>query len=130
MIAGILIGHGELPIVLNRTIQKIIGEQDNFLVISNDNCSAAELHNRLNTAVTGLDKKDVIIFVDLFGGSCANVSNQLLKNPSKQKIGIICGVNPAMLIKYFQYRGQKSFTELLQLLEETGKNEIRVTTSK
>jgi len=130
MIAGILIGHGELPIVLNRTIQKIMGEQDNFLVISNEGCSATELHNRLNKAVADLDKKEVIIFVDLFGGSCANVSNQLLKNSSEQKIGIICGVNPAMLIKYFQHREQKSFTELLQLLEETGRNEIKARTSK
>jgi mannose/fructose-specific phosphotransferase system component IIA len=104
--------------------------QDNFQALSNENCSAAELQNQLSSAIQGLGNKDVIIFVDLFGGSCANVSNQLIKNPSKQKIGIIYGVNPAMLIKYFQHREQKSFIELLQLLEETGKNEIRVITSK
>jgi PTS system mannose-specific IIA component/PTS system mannose-specific IIB component len=126
MIAGILIGHGELPQVLNRTIQKIIGVQDNFQVLSNENYSAAELQNQLGLAIQELGNKDVIIFVDLYGGSCANVSNQLLKKPRERQISIICGVNPAMLIKYFQYRDQKSFAELLQLLEETGRNEIRV----
>ena len=126
MIAGILIGHGELPIVLNQTIQKIIGVQDNFQVLSNENYSAAELQNQLSLAIQELGKNDVIIFVDLYGGSCANVSNQLLKKPRERQISIICGVNPAMLIKYFQYRDQKGFAELLQLLEETGRNEIRV----
>jgi len=115
-----------LPIVLNRTIQKIIGVQDNFQVLSNENYSAAELQNQLSLAIQELGNKDVIIFVDLYGGSCANVSNQLLKKPRERQISIICGVNPAMLIKYFQYRDQKSFSELLQLLEETGRNEIRV----
>lgn len=126
MTAGILIGHGELPQVLNRTIQKIIGVQDNFSVLSNENCSAAELQNLLNSAIQGLGNNDVIIFVDLYGGSCANVSNQLLKKPRERQISIICGVNPAMLIKYFQYRDQKEFIELVQLLEETGRSEIRV----
>jgi mannose/fructose-specific phosphotransferase system component IIA len=130
MIAGILIGHGELPLALNKTIQKIIGVQDDFQVISNENYSAAELQNRLSSTIQAFGNKDIIIFADLFGGSCANVSNQLLKKPSQQKIGIICGVNTAMLLKFFQHRNQKNFRELLQIIEETGKNEIRVITSK
>jgi mannose/fructose-specific phosphotransferase system component IIA len=131
-IAGILVGHGELPIVLNKTIQKIIGVQDNFQVISNENCSAAKLKNRLESAIRNsrMRNQDTIIFVDLFGGSCANVSNQILKKSKQQQVGIICGINLATLIKFFQYRDQFNFKELLQLLEDTGKSEIRVITSK
>lgn len=130
MIAGILIGHGEFPFALHKTIQKLIGEQDYFQVISNEGCSGNELKNRLESTIQSYENKDIIIFVDLFGGSCANASKELFKNPIKTNIGIICGVNPAMLIKYFQYREQKNFAELIQLLEETGKNEIRVITTK
>lgn len=130
MIAGILIGHGEFPFALNKTIQNFIGEQDYFQVISNEGCSSNELKNRLASAIQSYPNKDIIIFVDLFGGSCANVSKELFKNPPEKNIGIICGVNPAMLIKYFQYREQKNFTELIQLLELTGKNEIRVITAQ
>lgn len=123
--AGILVGHGELPFALQRTVEKIIGAQELFSVVSNENCSATELKNRLVSAIQALGNADTIIFVDLFGGSCANVSGQLLKQSASHKIGIICGVNVGTLIKFFQYRGQYQFTELMQLLEEAGKKEIK-----
>ncbi len=112
MTAGILIGHGELPAALQKTVEKIIGAQEHFQVVSNENCSAPELKNRLVSAIQNLGNHDTIIFVDLFGGS-------------NHKIGIICGVNIGTLIKFFQYRDRFQFPALMQLLEETGKNEIK-----
>jgi mannose/fructose-specific phosphotransferase system component IIA len=123
--AGILIGHGELPIAIQKTIEKIIGNQEHFEVVSNENCSAPELKNRLDLAMQNLGNLDTIIFVDLFGGSCANVSAQLLKQSMRHKIGIICGVNIATLIKFFQYRDRYPFSELISLLEDTGRKEIK-----
>ncbi|MBS4015844.1 MAG: hypothetical protein KGZ86_05365 [Candidatus Latescibacteria bacterium] len=123
--AGILIGHGELPLAIQRTIEKIIGSQEHFEVVSNENCSAPELKNRLVLAMQNLGNLDTIIFVDLYGGSCANVSTQLLKQSFNQKLAIICGVNIATLIKFFQYRDRYQFSELVSLLEDTGRKEIK-----
>lgn len=128
LVAGILIGHGELPGALQKTVEKIIGVQEHFQIVSNENCSANELKNRLAQAVQKFDKQDVIIFVDLLGGSCANISRQLLPQFNAQKVGILCGVNVATLIKYFQYRERLNFTELLQLLSDTAKQEITTIT--
>jgi mannose/fructose-specific phosphotransferase system component IIA len=126
LVAGILVGHGELPAAIHRTIEKIIGTPDNFQIVSNEDCSAGELKNRIVNAIQNLGNQNTIIFVDLFGGSCSNVSNQLLKQSNTQKIGIICGVNIATLIKFFQYRDKYEFSELLQILEDTGKAEIKL----
>jgi len=129
MVAGILVGHGDLPRALLKTIESIIGTPDNFQIVSNEQCSLNELKSRIESAIRALGNQDIIIFVDIFGGSCANVSKALLKQPSQQQLGIICGVSLPMLIKYFQYRERLNFKELLQLLEKTGKDEIRILTS-
>jgi mannose/fructose-specific phosphotransferase system component IIA len=129
MVAGILVGHGDLPRAFLKTIESIIGTPDNFQIVSNEQCSLNELKSRIESAIRALGNQDIIIFVDIFGGSCANVSKALRKQPSQQQLGIICGVSLPMLIKYFQYRERLNFKELLQLLEKTGKDEIRILTS-
>lgn len=128
-IAGILIGHGQIPQALNKAIQNLIGTPDDFQIVSNENCSASELRNHLEKAIKNLGTQDTIIFVDLYGGSCANISKQILKDERPTNIGIICGVNLGILIKYFQHRDKLNFQDLIKLLEETGKNEIKVVTS-
>ncbi|MEO0074561.1 MAG: hypothetical protein ABIK31_00420 [candidate division WOR-3 bacterium] len=123
-VCGILIGHGEFPKVILTTVEQFIGKQDDIEIVSNNNCSAVELKNRLNSAIEKFHGKDVIIFVDLQGGSCDTISRQVLSQTKEQKLGIICGVNVATLIKYFQYRDRYEFKELLELLSESGKKDI------
>lgn len=137
MVAGILIGHGKFPYALYDIIKSIFGEVPNFEVISNQDCSGEELQKRVESAIQKLKSHDIIIFVDLLGGSCGIISTKILKNkkteetnqqtePSQTKIGLICPVSLPILIKFCQYRNEYNFQNLLQLLEETGRNEIKV----
>ncbi|MCS7258171.1 MAG: hypothetical protein NZ601_02195 [candidate division WOR-3 bacterium] len=128
MVAGILIGHGEFPIALYNTVKKIIGEQEHFRVVSNENCSSEELKRRLLLAIEELSSDNIIIFADLFGGSCGIASRQIFQMITKN-VGVICGVNLGMLIKYFQYREEYELSRLLSLLAESGKKEILIFTS-
>lgn len=123
-VCGILIGHGEFPKAILATVEQFIGRQQDIEIISNNNCSAQELKTRLLSAIANFSGRDVIIFVDLQGGSCDTISRQVLSQIQEQKIGIICGVNVATLIKYFQYRDKYEFKELLELLTESGKKDI------
>ncbi|MEO0072973.1 MAG: hypothetical protein ABIK10_06055 [candidate division WOR-3 bacterium] len=130
MVAGILVGHGELPYALYNTVKRIIGEQDNFVVISNERLSAEELKKNILLAIEKLKPHDIIIFTDLLGGSCAIASRQILAQ-AKENVGIISGVNVGMLIKYFQYRSSCNFSALLTLVADCGKAEIvTLTTDK
>ena len=131
MVAGILVGHGELPQAIHKTVQSFIGAQEHFQVISNENCSAQVLKKRIERAIENSGCPDTVIFVDLFGGSCANISKQILidtikKDGKANNLSILCGVNIAILIKFFECRNKLNFQELIELLEKTGKNEIRV----
>ncbi|MCX7784807.1 MAG: hypothetical protein N2201_01050 [candidate division WOR-3 bacterium] len=137
MIAGILIGHGQFPYALYEIIKSIFGEVPNFEVISNQDCSGDDLKKRIELAIEKLPASEIIIFADLFGGSCGIVSSKILRNqktetndkqeklPPKQ-IGLVCPVNLPMLIKFCQYRNEYDFPKMLHLLEETGKKEIKV----
>ncbi len=126
MIAGILVGHGVLPDAIYKTIQSIIGPQEYFEIVSNENTSADELKLQLERAIQKLKNHDTIIFADLFGGSCGIVSGKIIKQKTKTNIALFCPANLPILIKYFQYRNKHNLQNLLQLLVETGRNEIKV----
>lgn len=139
MIAGILVGHGKFPFALYDIIKSIFGDIPNFEVISNQGCSGEELQKQVTSAIEKLKTFDIIIFADLLGGSCGIVSRKVLKNEKTEKtspkselprnqIGLLCPVNLPILIKFCQYRNEYDFQQLLQLLEETGKNEFKVLT--
>jgi len=126
MIAGILVGHGELPDAIYKTIQSIIGPQEYFQIVSNENASADELKQRLEGAIEKLKSHDILIFADLLGGSCGIVSGKIIKAKKTPNICLICPVQVPMLIKFFQCRDKHNLQDLIQLLVETGKSEIKV----
>jgi mannose/fructose-specific phosphotransferase system component IIA len=125
-IAGILVGHRDFPIALLNAAESIMGKQDNFQIVSNEQCSGAELKNRIESAVNMLGNQEIIIFVDLLGGSCGIVSGGLVKQTREKPLAVFCNVSLPVLIKFFQYRDKKDFKELLETLEKTGRDEIRI----
>jgi PTS system mannose-specific IIA component len=123
MIKGLLIGHGKLPETLLEVVKSILGEVTDFAIVSNEGCSADELERCVNQASDQLGKGEKIVFVDLFGGSCAQVGNKLLARQGK--IAVICGVNLPMLLKYFRYRERLKFDELVEIVKKAGEEEIK-----
>lgn len=125
-VAGVLIGHKDIPQALLNAVESIMGKQNNFLTVSNDNCSLAELQSQIESALNILGNQNAIIFVDILGGSCGIASAKLLKQPREKQIAVFCNVSLPVLIKFFQYREQKDFKELLALLEKASKDETKI----
>ncbi len=123
MIKGLLIGHGKLPETLFDVVKSILGEVSDFEIVSNEGCSAKELEKSVNHAIEKLGIGEKIVFVDLFGGSCAQVGNKL--SVQHGKIAVICGVNLPMLMKYFRYRERLKFNELIEIVKNAGQEEIK-----
>jgi mannose/fructose-specific phosphotransferase system component IIA len=123
MIPAILTGHGEFPFALYSSVKKILGEQENFYLLSNENCSLEELKRRLKLIIDSLPDNEVIIFVDLLGGSCGIASRQITPYCTK-KIGIMSGVTLGTLIRYFQYRNHYDLKTLLVNLVEAAHKDI------
>lgn len=134
-ICGILVGHGEYPYAVYRTIESILGSQTNFEIISNKNCSSIQIQQQIEDVIKKYPGFAIIIFADLLGGSCGIVSQKIIKSSAtnvnsgeknKREIALIGPIHLSMLIKFFQYREKLNFQELVNLLLQTSKDEIRV----
>ncbi|MEO0083442.1 MAG: hypothetical protein ABIK33_03550 [candidate division WOR-3 bacterium] len=136
-ICGILVGHGEYPYAVYRTIESILGSQRNFEIISNQNCSSVQIQQQIEGVIKKYPNFAIIIFADLLGGSCGIVSQKIIKSSKnnlngdvtdKREIALIGPVHLSMLIKFFQYREKLSFQELVNLLLQASRDEIRIVT--
>jgi mannose/fructose-specific phosphotransferase system component IIA len=122
-IYGVLIGHGDLPRALFRAATDIVGESEDFSVISNQDVAAPELESRLDHVLAEHGDREVLVFVDMFGSSCANVSTRARRrNPN---VAVVCGVNLAMVVRFMYYRDRMSLAEIVELMRKTGQDEMR-----
>lgn len=124
MIGCVILTHGDLCFGLKNTLEGMMGKQEGLLVISNLGAGKDQIRSKLSKAInTDKFKEGVVIFVDLFGSSCWQVS-KVIASPD-QKIAVVCGVNLPMLIKFFSKRKTLPFEKLVSLVKEEGEKGIR-----
>ncbi|MEO0094818.1 MAG: PTS mannose transporter subunit IIAB [candidate division WOR-3 bacterium] len=124
MLKGIIVGHGDFAQALLNTVEKILGKQENVKIISNENQSCESLSKILEESINLDKKEEVIIFVDLPGGSCAISCLNLLK--TNKNLKILCGVNLPMLIEFFILREKYTADELVPILIKKAKDNITI----
>ncbi|CUH96183.1 hypothetical protein P22_2272 [Propionispora sp. 2/2-37] len=123
--AVLIITHGKFGIELLKSVEMIIGEQqDAFalgLCLGND---VDDLRNDAEKIVRKAKEsgKDVIILVDLLGGSPSNVALYMAK---AHDVKVVTGVNILMLIELFSSRESKEVDELLAAVVSTGVEGIK-----
>ena len=122
-VRGIIIGHGDLPRALYDAAASIVGKFDGISVISNMDCSTADLADRLGTAIDESGGDNTIVFVDMFGSSCSTASARVKRNHAG--IAVICGVNLPMLIRFLAYRERLEFAKLVELMQQTGQSAVK-----
>ncbi len=122
---AILVTHGVLGRELVRTVESILGEQQDAITISNTGLSADALVERIVGEIERLpDHAPVVLFSDLAAGSCGIASRraELGGRPLKR----IAGVNLPMLLEFFHYRDSLPLDLLLPRMEAKGKAGIIV----
>jgi PTS system mannose-specific IIA component len=127
VISGIIVTHGRLGAELLRAAEAIVGENSGVRVFSSGELSPGVLTDQILEALTeaGLDgdSRPIVLFVDLWGGTCFNVCHRILKD--YPRVSLVSGVNLPMLLEFLQYREELPLSDLLERIESRGRRGVR-----
>lgn len=124
----VVVTHGPLATALLQSAQMIIGERlaDAAAVpleaeddLESARVKVAEALRRISRDNSA--QQDVLVLVDLFGGTAANAAAWALRDADFQ---LVAGVNLPMLLEALLQRGQMSAAELADLAVRVGQQGI------
>ena len=119
MIRGLIIGHRDIASALAAAVNSITGQDSDIEFLSNNGLSTSELSATIKKSANNSDEY-IIIFVDVFGGSCWRAAKQARLSNSH----ILSGCNLPMLLSFVNKRESYSFDELPAILEHDGKRGV------
>ncbi len=122
MINGLIVGHCDIGESILRVLYSISGCSEHISYISNEGFSTKEMADKIKDTISTNENDGVIIFVDVYGGSCWRAA-MIAKT---QKSHIITGVNIPMLLSFINKRELFPFNELAEILEKDGKRGINM----
>jgi PTS system mannose-specific IIA component len=122
-VLGILVTHGELGRELVRTAETILGSQEHVEFVSNTGASLEGLSEWLRRLIEERSAGPIYMFVDLAGGSCGHVCQEVRR--LRSDAAVFTGVNLPMLIEFFHYRGRVTDEELRRRLLAKGRDGIQ-----
>jgi mannose/fructose/sorbose-specific phosphotransferase system IIA component len=121
MVGIIAVSHGLYAKALIRTVEMVYGKQDKIKAICLEQGESMEsLQNKISMAIKKLETKEVLILVDLLGGTPYNVSSIGLDNSD---MNVITGLNMPMILEILPFRNE-SLEKISFLATEAGKNGI------
>jgi mannose/fructose-specific phosphotransferase system component IIA len=127
MIHGLVITHGNIGRELVRVVEMILGPVAGLAALSNAGKSVqdltAEIGDHLSEPEDGAGDR-TLLFVDDFGGSCANAAQLAVAGSDGDRI--LTGVNLAMLLDFATWRESMTAGELARRLVEKGREAVAV----
>jgi PTS system mannose-specific IIA component len=123
-VLGIVVTHGSLGKELIRTAEEIVGPQEGIEFISNTGSSLQGLSDEVRGVITRHPGAKPYLFVDLLGGSCGFVCQELRRH--SPGVVIFSGVNLPMILEFIHYRDRVDDAELRERLLTRGRDGIRV----
>jgi len=124
MIGIVIVTHSQLGEALIDAAEFIIGSRPvNLVAVSiNVNENVDKLRNKIVEGIKKVDqRKGVLIFTDMFGGTPSNLSYSFLE---EGRVEVISGVNLPILIKAANTQEEMKLSELAESLEAYGKKSI------
>lgn len=124
--ALLVITHGNFGIELVKSVEMIMGEQEDVNALGlNPGESVEDLREAADKIVEANKEagKETIILVDILGGSPSNIALYLFK---KHGIKLVTGVNMYMLIEMFSQKDSvETADELCDIMIETATENIK-----
>ena len=125
MIGLVLVSHGNLASEFAKTLEHIVGPQENLITVSlfpEDDME--KKRKEIQDAVQKVENHHgVVILTDMFGGTPSNLAHSLLED---RNVEIVAGMNLPLLIKLVSSRKAKSLHEAVLLAQEAGRKYIHV----
>ncbi len=123
-IAGIIVTHGKLADELIRTVELIIGPQEDFHAVSGSDLCDENVIGRIREIIARRGEKQVLVFVDYFGGSCC--INSVRAVEGVRGVKVVSGVNLPVLLSFATKRGAMPFEELVDHIVRRGRESMKV----
>ncbi|GAC1635395.1 MAG: PTS sugar transporter subunit IIA [Ktedonobacteraceae bacterium] len=124
MIGIVLVSHGPLAEGLKGAAEMIVGPQERFLAIGMESAADLDrLREQIEVAVAQVsagDTSQVLVLVDLMGGSPANTSAYLATTGTP----VLCGTNLPMLLEVLMAREQTNIQELTAIALQSAKDGV------
>lgn len=95
----IIMSHGLMAQEVLNSAEIIVGKIPDVKVISiTPEDGIEEINKRLETIITNLEDKEILVLVDLLGGTPYNIAVRTLYQ--REKSSVISGLNLSMVIEY------------------------------
>jgi len=120
---GIIVAHGKLADTLLHTAELIVGRLEDFFAISGSDLCDEVLIEQIKDIVEKRDDRQVVLFVDYFGGSCC--SNCIRATEGVPGVKVISGVNLPMLLDFITKRDSMEFEKMIDHLIGRGRESVR-----
>ena len=123
MLKALIVAHGELSSALLHTVEQLAGPQPDVRTLSNEGCDLPALLAKIQAAAAELGPGPVVVFADLFGGSCAQATRAALLHQPDWRL--VTGVNVPMLVNFFQNRDRLGLDEAIEALVARGRDGVK-----
>ncbi len=124
-IYGIFTGHNDFPSGVINAVQSILGEQEDYTIVSNLGKDNELISKNLEKII--IDKQDsfehIFIFIDFYGSSFSIPVLTLSKK--YDNITLIFGYNLPIALDFFIHREKKDQKQLYEKLIQIGKSAIK-----
>ena len=122
MITVVVVTHGDFGEALLRAAEMIVGPQENVRAVALlPEESPAGFADKLDAALADLDGQDILLLIDLLGGTPCNVSSRKVL---QSNVEVITGMNMAMLIEALTSRDDTPLSELVEKVTEAGQQAV------
>ncbi len=122
-IQGLMVMHADLAGALLRAAEKVYGPIEGVQVLSNSDLSREQLEAEIEQEVKGWTAGGVL-FTDFWGGSCHMCGASAARRHGE--VAIMTGVNLPMLLDYLHNRDRLPLGELVERLQQKGRDSIRI----
>lgn len=103
-----------------------MGRQEGIVAVSNldETCSAVKdrVLSHLDGKVAG---DSLILLVDMPGGSCYRIAQEVVHSVTEIPVAVVTGVNLPMLLSFLVKRNTADFGQLPQILETDGRRAVK-----
>lgn len=121
MVGIIIVSHGPYAKALIKSVELVCGKQEKIEAICLGEGEGVEYlqHNIMET-IKKLNVEEVLIMVDLLGGTPYNASSMVMENLN---INVVTGINMSMILEVLPYRNE-GLVKVSQIAIEGGINGI------
>lgn len=125
MIGVLLFTHGPLGEALVKTLENIVGPQENIKCIACNPHDDLEVKRKeLNSGIDEVNTgHGVVILTDMFGGTPSNLAMSVL---GLKQIEVIAGVNLPMFIELVEHRHSHTLPDVAQKAFDAGRKYIQI----